>query len=378
MRVLKILNSDDGGGVLTCEVQFIKELRARNIAVDAVILGTGRSFHKYKAVCEKVISLPVLDVAYDGSVLNRVSAMIGAYRYGGRYARQTGRMLEKGEYDAVIFRRPTFIHLAGKLARRLGCKVMWHHARDTTRSLSRLYHNYWARRYHIIQLANSIFTQKSLGGQCHFVIYPGYDESRVIKTQPVYRQQLGIANDVPVYGIAARIAETKAQDIVVEAFAGSRAVKNGAHLLIAGGTKDTAFLQKVQARAGDLLNRQIHFLGEIDNLPAFYSSINIFINSRKNAEAFGIGVAEALGAGLPVIAYYLGGPSETVKHNVTGWLVNEPTVESFRNALDISYQRIGDWQQMGEIGRSDAARLTVKASIDKLINIIDEAVKVPT
>jgi glycosyltransferase involved in cell wall biosynthesis len=378
MKILKILNSEDGGGVLTCEIQFIKELRSRNITVDAVVLGTGKSYHKYKAVCSNVITLPPLDVVYGGSVFSVLSAIVSAHRYGRKYARHAGAMLGEKYYDMIIFRRPTFIHLAGHLGRRLKCNVMWHHARVANRTFSSRYYNYCCRRYKITQVANSQFTQERLGSQCRFVVYPGFDENRVVSTRPLYRQQLQIDNGVPVYGIAARIMETKAQDIVVDAFVHSRAVKNGAHLLLAGRTQDAIFMQKVQARAGGLLSRQIHFLGEIEDLPAFYSSIDVLINSSKSTEAFGISIAEAMGAGLPVIAYYLGGPSETVRHNVTGWLVKEPTVESYKNALDISYERISEWPEMGNIGRRDAAGLTVKANVDKLINIIEEVIKVPS
>lgn len=372
MKILKILNSNDGGGVFTCEIQFIKELMRRNVTVDAVIVGNGKNMQKYEAVCNRVIKLPELDARYGGAVLDVLSAIADTYSYGVRHAAQLSAVIEKGYYDTVIYRRPVLIHLAGKLAALIGSRALWHLPCIARSTFAKIYYNYFSRRYKIVQVANSSFTQQTLGSQCRFVVYPGFDEARVFKTEPVYRQKLNIGNDVPVYGIASRITEDKAQDIVTGAFVGSKAARNGAHLLVAGGPVDSAYAQKVKLSAGDLLDKQIHFLGQIDDMAAFYSSINILINGHKGAEPFGISVVEALGAGVPVIAYYLGGPSETIKDNVSGWLVKKATVDNYKMVFDMSYERLADWHQMGDIAKRDVGKYTVSANVDKLIDIINK------
>lgn len=372
MKILKILNSNDGGGVYTCEMQFIKEMARRDVTVDAVILGNGKNLQKYIAVCNRVIRLPALDAGYGGPVLNVLSAIAETYRYGARHAVQLSGMIEKRYYDMVIYRRPTFIHLAGKLAARIGSRALWHLPCVAGTSFARIYYNYFSRRYKIVQVANSSFTQRTLGSQCRFVVYPGFDETRVLKTAPLYRQRLNIGKELPVYGIASRITEEKAQDLVVEAFAGSEAARNGAHLLVAGGPLDSVYARRVKLCAGDLLDKQIHFLGQIDDMPAFYSSINILINGHKSAEPFGISIVEALGAGVPVIAYYMGGPSETINDNISGWLVKEATVDGYRMVFDMSYERLADWHEMGGVAKRDAGRYTVSANVDKLMGIINE------
>lgn len=372
MKILKILNSNDGGGVFTCEIQFIKELAKRNITVDAVILGDGRHLRNYEAVCNRVLRLPSLDAVYGGGGLNVLSSIVRTYNYGVKYSKYVKDYVKEDKYAAVIYRRATYIHLAGKLAGLTGCRVLWHLPGIAAGALSRRYYNYFSNKYHIVQVANSIFTKNTLGSQCRFVVYPGFDEGRVARTSPSYRLKLKIGENVPVYGIPARLQPIKAQDIVVEAFAGSAAARNGAHLLLAGGPLNTDFAQKVKRNAGALLDKQVHFLGEIEDLPAFYSSIDVMINGGRSPEPFGISVAEALGAGVPVIAYDSGGPSEMVKDGVNGWLVKESDVESYRNVLDTAYDQAARWRQMGDRARMDAGRLSVKANVDKLVDIINE------
>ena len=50
-------------------------------------------------------------------------------------------------------------------------------------------------------------------------------------------------------------------------------------------------------------------------------------------EDFGIAPVESMACGRPVVALGRGGATETVKHGVTGWLVDEATPEAFADAM---------------------------------------------
>lgn len=202
------------------------------------------------------------------------------------------------------------------------------------------------------------------------MVYPGYDSVRVVKSSPTYRYRLKLDAAIPIYGIAARMQVDKAQDIVVEAFVKSNIPTAGGHLLIAGGSLDSVFAKKVQQQAGSLLHKQIHFLGEVKDMPAFYSSVDVAINGRRNVEPFGISIAEAMGAGKPVIAYKLGGPAEMIKHTINGWLVEAPTAEAYKEIFNLSIANCKQWPEMGKAAKEYSKNFTIEENVDTLLNII--------
>jgi len=370
MKILKILSSEDKGGIYTCETQFIRELRKRGIVVDGIILGNGEKLEQYKELCNNTWVIPLLDINYSGSTANILRSILISYNFGAAQAAHLQKQLKPGAYDAIIYRRPIYIHLAGKLSKLLKTACFWHLPNTVNSSFSRKYYNFFCKKYDIVQVANSSYTKETLGKQCEHVVYPGYDSTRVTEGKRAYRAKLGLNEAAPVYGMASRIYKDKAQDIVVKAFVSSNIPAAGGHLLVAGGPLDSDFAQMVQEHAGALLHKQIHFLGQTKDMPEFYSSVDVIINGRRNAEPFGISVAEAMGAGKPVMAYYLGGPSEMVVHNESGWLIPKPTVEGYRAALNESLEKREQWTAMGASAKAGANRFSVKSNVDKLVEII--------
>lgn len=66
---------------------------------------------------------------------------------------------------------------------------------------------------------------------------------------------------------------------------------------------------------------------------ALYQKAIAFLNAAVE-EDFGIANVEAMGHGVPVIAYKSGGHIETIEHGKTGFLVEENTPLAFKKALD--------------------------------------------
>ncbi|MBF9252538.1 glycosyltransferase family 4 protein [Pontibacter sp. 172403-2] len=371
MRVLRVVNSNDGGGVFTCEKQFIEELKNRDIVVDAVILGDGLRVDEYTSLCNITYRIPALEASYGGAILKILFSIFQTLFFGSKYSRILEKQIDDAiKYDAIIYQRPVFIHLVGKLSNRLKAKALWHLPNVARTSFSKNYYNYFCRKYNIIQVANSHFTKSTLGVQCRYVVYPGFDEKRVSKSAPIFRNQLKLSAGTPVYGIAARMHEDKAQDLVVEAFVNSKVSAYGGHLLVAGGPLDSDYAQRVKEKAGPLLSKQIHFLGEISSMSEFYSSVDVVINGRRNVEPFGITIAEAMGAGKPVIAYKLGGPSEMIINSVNGWLVDSSTTKSYEDAFNLSITDKSKWLEMGQFAKENSYKFSVKENVSTLISII--------
>jgi glycosyltransferase involved in cell wall biosynthesis len=372
MRILKILNSSDKGGVFAYEVQFIEEFKRRNIQVDAVILGEEHQAKEYQKLCDITYTIPYLDAQFAGSPFNILNSILKSYKYGAKYSDYISRQIQRdSNYDAIIYCRPNMMHLAGLLSKHFNCRSLWHLPNTINKKAAKSYYNLFCDKYKIISIGNSVYTKNTLGDQCKHFVYMGYDENRVKASEVNFRTELSIKDEAPVYGVAARMHKDKAQDIVVEAFVKSDIPREGGHLLVAGGPLDSEFSREVYKAAKDLAGKQVHFLGEINDLPKFYSSVDVVINGRRNVEPFGISVAEALGAGKPVIAYYLGGPSEMIEHEKNGWLVKAPTIEAFEIAYNTSLQRRDKWVKMGAYAKSCASNYGVESNVDRLLEIIN-------
>jgi len=99
-----------------------------------------------------------------------------------------------------------------------------------------------------------------------------------------------------------------------------------------GRTKYTRELEKLGEALG--IGDRVRIIGQVEDVPAALMLSDVVVHASTQAEAFGRVVIEALAMGRPVIASDLGGPSETVEHEVTGWLVKPGDVESLASALE--------------------------------------------
>ena len=370
MKILKILKGNDDGGVFTCEKQYILSLKKRGIEVYGVIIGQGNSYETYKDILGKYIELPEFNASFSGSLKNIYSNIRSAYKYGRKYGERVFDEFSNSKFEAIIYRRSSFLFLVGILGKKFDKKVFWHMPNIASSKSSKIFYNIFLRLFSISPIANSKFTRASLGTFCKHVVYPGYSPERVSNGVPKYRDSLNISDSAPLFGVAARISKDKAQDIVVRAFVESAAFKNGAHLILAGGYDDEDFFANVKDAAGDNWDKSIHHLGKISDLNNFYASIDVMVNGRINAEPFGISIAESLGAGVPVIAYNLGGPQEMIEEGRTGWLTQQPTVQQYKEAFNRCYKEKGRWKKMRVFCIEKAESYTVERNVTNLIDIL--------
>lgn len=371
MRILKLVNSNDDGGVFTCERQYIECLQAHGHEVDLVIIGESKSLEVYRSLANNYVVLPELDAQLSGGVTKIIQGIKAMKEFAKKQLPVVSNSLGN-TYDCIIYRRPTYLFLAGFLSEHFLIKAYWHMPNIARSVFSKIFYYSFLTQYRIKPLANSEFTRQSLGLICKDVVYPGYDPKRVANGFDSFREELRIPEEHIVYGVVARICKDKAQDLLIEAFCKSIGNARNVHLIIAGAADSDAFLSELRRMAGPHLNSQIHFIGKISNLPKFYSTIDIAVNSRRNVEAFGISVAEALGASKPVLAYRLGGPSEMITEGVNGWLVQSPTVQGYKEKLEKSFVSRDVIKKMGQCSKEIAKKFEVETNVEKLIAIIEK------
>jgi glycosyltransferase involved in cell wall biosynthesis len=99
--------------------------------------------------------------------------------------------------------------------------------------------------------------------------------------------------------------------------------QSGRRLLIAGILQDASYFQeKIQPHLDD---QQIRYLGPVgvEEKNALFAQAFALLHLNTIPERFGLVLAEANAAGVPVIAMDLGSCREVIEHGVTGFLVND-------------------------------------------------------
>ena len=124
------------------------------------------------------------------------------------------------------------------------------------------------------------------------------------------------------YITVSRLARAKHVDILIKA-----ANKEKFHLKIVGTGRDQEYLKSIAGKT-------VEFLGNIDDaeLTKVYQNAKAFLFASVDEE-FGIVLVEAMGYGVPAIAYKSGGVPEIVKDETNGFLFNKLTPESLIQKL---------------------------------------------
>lgn len=362
------MGGEDYGGQLICDLQFLQHWNNIGVKVDAYILGDGPAVEKYVKFFDNYKIIPPLKAEFGGGFKAILKGIKNSKAYVTVNKHQT--TLEN-EYDAILYQSQGYVFLAAYFAKKYRTKAYWYMPNSINRFFGKLYYNIVLRLKNITPVANSIYTKKSLGKICKYYIYPGYDVNRVkLSSHSNFRTNLNIGDNEIIFGTAARITPMKAQDLLIEAFVKSdilRATK--AHLLIAGIPEDQNFYETCLRIAENDLDR-IHFLENVDDMKSFYNTIDIYVNSRRDAEPFGISIAESLGAGLPVISNSLGGPSEMITDQINGWLVRSPDSRSYKKTMELAISNKENWPEMSITNRKRAELFTSNRGAELFLEIL--------
>src|SRR5690606_16915806 len=136
LKILKVVNSKDEGGVFTCETQYLKKMLSKGILVDLIIVGNCRQLEVYKQLCCNFFVVTEISVAFNGSVVNRIVNIIKSYFYAKSISKKLKANLNP-KYSAVIYRRENLMFLSSLLASALKTNCFWHMANSVNGSVSR-------------------------------------------------------------------------------------------------------------------------------------------------------------------------------------------------------------------------------------------------
>lgn len=153
-------------------------------------------------------------------------------------------------------------------------------------------------------------------------------------SRPVKPAPLG----VPVVGVLGRLHVNKGFDVLLEAVARLRDERVNVKLRIAGDgpEKDALTAQAARLRLGP---EQVEFAGWVSPVEAFLAQADVFVLPSR-VEPFGLVVAEAMAAGVPVVSSDIDGPKTILKAGDLGLMVPPENPEALANALKVVF---ADW-----------------------------------
>lgn len=163
------------------------------------------------------------------------------------------------------------------------------------------------------------------------------------------------------YVTLSRLAFKKHVDLLIET-----ANTTGIRLKVIGGGRDEEALKKMAGPTVELLG----YVPDKDFEKLFTGAKGFLFASED--EEFGIAPVEAMGYGVPVIAYASGGLKETVKHGKNGFLYKELSEESLHDAIKkLEGLSKKDYVAMREKTRMEAEKYTQDVFVKKMKNLVE-------
>jgi glycosyltransferase involved in cell wall biosynthesis len=169
-------------------------------------------------------------------------------------------------------------------------------------------------------------------------------------------KKIPVARDVgspPVIGVAAVLEERKGLRFLLEAAAELKRQGRRLSYRIAGDGSQREQLQRLAETLG--VKEEVAFLGFVSDMPAFLSSIDIFVLPSL-FEGLGVAALEAMAAARPVIASGVGGLRELVVDEETGLLCLAGDPASLARAISRMVSQRERMRAMGENGRARVAK----------------------
>ena len=156
----------------------------------------------------------------------------------------------------------------------------------------------------------------------------------------------------------------KGVDILIKSFSMVIKKNKNIHLILIGVTPES----KLKDMSRDLrIEDNVHFLGIVDNAQQLLKNADIYIQPSRN-EGLSLSILEAMSKSLPVIAFKVGGISELVINNKTGFLVEPENKMKLAEKIDLL---INNLDLRKELGKNAYERyknyFSADKSIDKLI-----------
>ncbi|HCO95682.1 MAG TPA: hypothetical protein DIU00_17340 [Phycisphaerales bacterium] len=144
------------------------------------------------------------------------------------------------------------------------------------------------------------------------------------------KQMLGLPPDTFIFGTIGRLAPTKGQSYLIEAFEEAKKRKSSAHLILVGDGRCRTELEEQASKTP--CSDAIHFLGYRNDIEQLLKGMDVFVLSSI-AEGMPLVILEAMAVGIPCISTRVGGIAEVISSDEVGILVPSKDSRALANAM---------------------------------------------
>ena len=224
-----------------------------------------------------------------------------------------------------------------------------------------------------VVIANSEVTRATLRQPGRAVVIPPP------VSPPFFDVRVSYERAYPVIGLVGRIAPWKGQLEFVRAFSAAFP-SGGARARIIGAAtfrNDEDYLRLVEDELLRLgLGDRISLCGYQDDVAEQLSELSLLVHTSTIPEPFGLVAAEAMAAGLPVIASSRGAPAEMITHRRNGLLVDPTDVQALASAMKELVRDSALRRTLGTAARSSAHAYAARTLADRYLVVYSTMVAV--
>lgn len=226
------------------------------------------------------------------------------------------------------------------------CQWMWRAARDCkVPMLTQLHSGYTLRDRlrlclhlspYLVTVSHAIsqpLLREGFPAERLKVVHNGID-LEALEAQPtrMVRSTLGLPMNSTVMASVGSLIHRKGMDRIIRALATLRTEHPDLHLLIIGDGPALPTLRKLATQLD--VEEKIHFVGEQHHVCGWLrGGVDLFVSGARE-EAFGLVLAEAAAAGVPVIAPRVGGIPEVLQHGKSALLYDSEQPEQMAEHIE--------------------------------------------
>lgn len=175
------------------------------------------------------------------------------------------------------------------------------------------------------------------------------------------RRQLGIPQDGIVVGAISRLVKDKGHDVLIGAASRLKDKFPKLVVVIIGEGRERAALEALARERG--IADRTRFLGTQRDVAPFLAAMDIFAHPATFREGFGLSVAEAMAARLPVIATDIWAINAILENGKTGILVPPKSEAALADAIRRLIERPAEAKALAERGYRFATEIS---SLDRM------------
>ena len=193
----------------------------------------------------------------------------------------------------------------------------------------------------------------------------GVDTQRFNPAQPsekvALRQKLRLPEGLNVVFTGRLSPEKRVNDVITAWPAIRRHVPN-ANLLLIGSGDEEATLKEM---AGD----GVYFLGRIEDVAPYLRSADLFILPSET-EGLSNALLEAMACGLPAVVTAVGGATDLIVHQKSGWLIPPKSEEAIHDAVATLLANEEMRNRLGTMARQKImSEYTLNQTADRLVQL---------